>query len=182
MPKYSFQRVDPLSQEEVKAMMNQSEDDMKSLIAFLYLYGTRIGEALALRKVDFKVWPRSLTVNILVEKKKASTAPILWKHPLTVKINDGNRFYLEAILARLGMVSEGKIWSMNRRTAWRKIHRINPQCAPHIFRHTRMRRLVEKGADSLALQDWAGWADSRPASNYLGLSGNTAKRFSGKID
>lgn len=155
---------------------------MKSLMCFLYLYGTRIGEALKLQKKDFKIWAKSLTVEIEVEKKKASTAPILWRHPLTVRSLPSNAYYMQVLLTQLGMVSQGKIWSMNRRTAWRKIHRLNPQCSPHIFRHTRNRRLSERGADALDLMDWNGWADARPASNYLGLTGNRARKFSGKID
>jgi integrase len=182
MPKYGFQRKEPLSPDEVKGMIHATDSiPMKALIAFLYLYGVRIGEALKLTKLDFNVYARSIKVTIQVEKRK-QTGPILWKHPLTVKIRPENDLFIQAILAHLGMVSEGKIWRMNRTTAWRKIHRLNPQCSPHIFRHTRNRRLVDRGADAIALMDWNGWSDTRPAANYLGLSGNTAKRFSGKID
>ena len=154
---------------------------LRSLMAFLYLYGVRIGEALRMTKPDFKILKRGLTATIHIEKKR-QTGPILNRHPLTVYSSPTNLYFMEVILTQLGMVSEGKIWHMNRRTVWRKIHRLNPQCSPHIFRHTRNRRLVDKGADALVLMDWNGWSDTRPAANYLGLSGNTAKRFSSKID
>jgi integrase len=183
MPRYSFQRKEPMTPEEVKGMIEATDSPaLKSLMAFLYLYGARIGEALRLQKSDFRILRTSVTVNIQVEKKKQTTAPILWKHPLTVKVRPENDYFVQAILAQLGMVSQGYIWRMSRKTAWRKIHRLNPMCSPHIFRHTRNRRLVDKGADALALMDWNGWSDTRPAANYLGLSGNTALRFSGKID
>lgn len=164
--------------------MIESSDSLpiRSLICFLYLFGSRIGECLKLTKSDFKTLKHSLTANIQVEKKKQTTAPILWKHPLTVKFRLENDFFVQPILTQLGMVSEGKIWRMNRKTVWRKIHQLNPQCSPHIFRHTRARRLVEKGASSIVLMDWFAWSDIRPASNYLGVSGKTAEKFSGKID
>lgn len=183
MPKYSFQRKDPLAPLEVQIMIEATDDiRIKSLVAFLYLYGTRITEALRLTKSDFKITKNMVTANIQVEKKKQTTAPILWKHPLTVRHNPANYFFVQVLLTQLGMVSEGKIWRLSRYTAWRKIHRLNSQCSPHIFRHTRNRRLVEKGADAIVLMDWNGWADMRPAANYLGLSGSSAKKFSGKID
>src|ERR1700687_3938626 len=103
MPKYSFQRKDPMTPEEVKGMMDATDSmPMISLMAFLYLYGTRIGEPLKLQKADFKVWLKSLTVNIQVEKKRQTKSPILWKHPLTVKIRPENDFFVQAILAPLG--------------------------------------------------------------------------------
>lgn len=155
---------------------------LRALIAFLYLYGCRIGECLRLQKTDFVIHKRDIRANIEVEKKRATTAPILWKHPLEVRLSPANDFFYQTLLGHLNQIKEGKVWRFSRMTAWRKIHRLNPQCSPHIFRHTRNRRLVDKGADSLALMDWNGWSDPRPAANYLGLSGNTARKFSGKID
>ena len=172
-----------MTPEEVRVMIEEaSTQGMKALIAFLYLYGTRISEALKLEKKDFTILVKTLRVSIEVEKKKQATAPIAWKHPLEIKTTDGNAFFVGILRDHLGMVSEGKIWKVSRWTAARKIKKLNAQCSPHIFRHTRNRRLAEKGADAIVLMDWNGWADTRPASNYLGLSGKSAKRFSGKID
>lgn len=183
MPKYSFQRQAPLSPEEVRAMIEGSDSVVfKALLAFLYLYGCRIGEALKVKKSDFKLLKQRLRVEIEVEKKR-NTGPILFKHPLEVKELPTNVFFLEKIMAHIvTLPQDARVFKMNRKTAWRKIHRLNPQCSAHIFRHTRLRRLADRGADALVLMDVAGWADTRPAGNYLGLSGNLARRFSGKID
>ena len=177
MPKYSYRR-DPLTPQEVGHIIEEMDTPgMKALVAFLYLYGTRISEALKLERKDFVILKKGLKVNIHQEKKRTGS-PLLYSHQLTVR---GPSPYVHYIVDHLGMVSEGKIWPISRTTAWRKIHRVIP-ISPHFFRHTRASRLAEQTDNPFVLVDWFGWANANPAARYIQMSGRLASRLSDKVD
>ena len=179
MPKYSYRRDDVLDREEVSKMIEAEPDpSFKSLIAFLYVFGCRISEALALEKKDVKLLKRTMNVRLLTLKKRdrGTTTP----HRLNVARLDSP--FLDVFLARLGMVSEGKIWKMNRKTVWRHIKKVNPNCSPHLFRHTRATRFALAGAEMSEMWAWFDWSDMNTGAKYIHASGRLAAKLSGKID
>lgn len=179
MPRYKFQRQDILTKDEVAKMIEQAETPgLKALIAFLYLFGCRVSEALNVTKDDVKIYDKTMTVRLLTLKRKEHGAVVPSRKD-TAKLTSP---FVEVFLAHLGMVSEGKIWRMSRVTAWRKIKKLNPQCSPHIFRHTRATKFAEVTENAFVMQDWFGWADLNTALKYIHLSGRGAAKLADKID
>ena len=190
MPRYNFTREDVLSQEEVQEMLDKARVNwVKALIAMLYIYGCRVNEALHMRRRDFSIVDGQLHANIPVSKKGKQQQGAFDKsrHILRVSLEAPFMKYLTDYLATIVEPDEyvwqiGGTWKSASTTAWREIKALNPKCTPHIFRHTRLTKLALKGASALALQDWAGWKDTRPAQNYLHLSGKLAKEFADQVD
>ena len=165
--------------EEVQKMIEEATfPGLKSLIAFLYLYGVRVGEALRLEKKDFVIGSKSLKVHVPVEKKRV-TGTLIFRHNLAVTLKAP---FMSHITDALAQAPEGQIWPRSRKTYWRKIHRLNPTLSPHFFRKNRATKLAERTDNVFALVDWFGWADARPATRYVQMSGRLAARLSDKVD
>jgi integrase len=176
--KYGYKR-DVLTQDEVRKAIEEAENlALKALIAFLYLYGTRISEALGMEKKDFDVFARSVRARITLLKKRQSGSPLIAMHRVSVGTNAP---FIAYLVEYLNLVQEGKLWRFSRMTAWRKIHRLL-SVSPHFFRHTRATRLAEKTDNPFVLVDWFGWANANPATKYIQMSGRLAARLSDKVD
>lgn len=179
MPKYGFKREDILSREEVQKMIDLEEDlSFKALIAFIYIFGCRISEALNVKKEDVKLNPKTLSVKLLTLKTKDRGPTV----PKRVNVASLDAPFMGLFLHQLGMVSEGKLWHFGRVTAWRHIKKLNPNCSPHIFRHTRATKFALAGAEITDMWAWFGWKDMNTASKYIHASGRLAAKLSGKID
>lgn len=177
MPKYSYQR-DPLTQKEVgEAILALDTMPFRALIAFLYLWGTRISEALRMEKADFKILKTGVKAHIKIEKKKKGS-PLISAHDIQVGLNAP---FISELVSYLNQAPEGKLWRFGRMTAWRKIQRALG-VSPHFFRHTRASRLAEKTDNPFVLVDWFGWANANPATRYIQMSGRLAARLSNKIE
>lgn len=178
MPKYSFSRQDILTMQEVESMIKEASPELQALIAFLYLWGARIGEALSLTAEDFTKSPRRLKARILTEKVRVE-GPIREQHrSVAVDLSSPFTPYLLEYVSS----HHGKLWGFSRVTAWRKLKRLNPQCSPHIFRHTRATKLASRTNNPYALMAFFGWSDLRPAMRYIHASGTLALSLSSKID
>jgi len=70
----------------------------------------------------------------------------------------------------------------NRVLAWRAIKKLNPTIYPHLFRHTRLTRLAEKGATAAQLMTWAGWKNIKMAATYVQRSEKLIEDLADKID
>ena len=179
MPRYSFKR-DPLTPDEVAKMISEAETPpLRALIVCLWLWGLRVGEALNLEKKDFTIYKRSVTLHIALEKKRKNTGPLIASHNINIKRTSP---HAEILIAYLTSVSDGKVFPMSRWTARRQIKKLLSECSPHFFRHSRASRLAGKTDNVLELVDWFGWADPRPAMNYVQMSGRLAARLSNKVD
>ncbi|MCD6360244.1 MAG: tyrosine-type recombinase/integrase [Armatimonadetes bacterium] len=159
---------------------------LKALIAFLYLFGVRITEALMLRRGDFSISGGKLVVRLRLLKKRKKSGPFADFHILRVSLEAP---FIQHILYYLrGMEPDQRVWPLAenknyaRWKAWNEIKRLNRKCTPHIFRHSRLTKLALKGADAPVLMDWAGWSDPRPAGRYLHMSGSLAEKFADKVD
>ena len=178
MPRYSYKR-DPLTPEEIGTMVSGADTPtFRALIIVLWLYGMRIGEALALQKKDFTFHKRSMTLHIALEKKREDGSPLIAAH--NVKLSDNAPYY--AILSEYILAApEGRLFPMSRTTAWRHVKKLLNECSPHFFRHSRASRLAAETDNILELVDWFGWADPRPAMRYIQMSGRFASRLSEKV-
>lgn len=183
MGKYTYVRHDILDKAEVEGMINRAPRLwIKAAIAILYLTGARVGEVLRLKKSDFTINPDKITIRLYTEKKRGG--PIVEPHrrisiptnaPFVVHILR----YLDAIRDPDALLFPlGSTLESSRRLMFRAIKRLNPLSSPHLFRHTRMTKLAMKGADEIALVEWAGWADGRPAWKYLHTAGKKAEQLS----
>jgi site-specific recombinase XerD len=153
---------------------------MKALLVFLYLFGARVSEALKLKRENFWVEGKYLAVEIPLSKKRKNKGPTIPTHILRVNINSP---FMEILLKFLeNKEMNEKLWSFSRIKVWRTIKKFLSNCSPHFFRHSRLRKLAEKGATELHLMDWAGWSDTRPASEYIKLSGRFARQFADEVE
>lgn len=177
MGKYSFSREDVLSVPEVQGMIDHAGPEYRALIAFLYLWGARIGEALDMTTEDFTKSDTEIKARILTEKLR-SKGPIREQHR-TVPIALSSPFtpYLLEYLSS----SAGRLWPFSRVTAWRKIKRLNPNCSPHVFRHTRATKLAMETNSPYALASFFGWSDLRQAMKYIHASGSLAASLADKV-
>lgn len=177
MPKYSFSRQDVLTPQEVQGMIEAASPELQGLLAFLYLWGARIGEALSMSAEDFTHHRKVLKARIKTEKLRQE-GPILGTYRnVPIALSAPFTPYL------LGFIDgkQGRLWRMNRVTYWRRIKKLNPLCTAHIFRHTRATRLAEETNDPLALQAFFGWADLRMAMKYIHASGTLSARLAYKV-
>src|SRR4029077_8306387 len=80
MPRYTFKRDSEINEVEARAMINKAEPQgVKALIAFIYLYGCRIAEAVGkkpfddipgMKLKDFELTEKQLIAKIAIEKKR----------------------------------------------------------------------------------------------------------------
>ena len=184
MPEYKFDRKEPTDEAEMRqtlAAMNKPW--LKSLVVFLYLIGPRISEALMMKRKDFWIEGDQLVTRIYVLKKrsKAKTAYEDNAHVLHLSLN--SPFLKEVLLPYIEAIAEpeARVWRHSRQWSWACLKKANPKISPHIFRHDRLTKLALAGADAFTIQDWAGWADVRPASSYVHASGQLAAKFADKL-
>ena len=180
------QQDSPLSFEEVKDMVERAKPEVKELIAFLYLTGCRISEALRVKVED--VWLEGddracFRIPILKTGKggkhviKVSrNAPFLglilekWRH------KNVNNQITEPLFFFSSNLNSARVM------AWRKIKKLNPRVYPHLFRHTRLTRLAEKGATASQLQAWAGWESIKMADIYVRRTARMIEDLADKVD
>lgn len=181
MPIYKYKRKTYLSKSEVATMIyNAHEPWLKSLIAFLYLFGARITEALRLVPEDFKFEGNNLFVRIGILKRHSDKGPIEPAHILKISREAP---FMELLSQYVLAKRPGeKVWRQHRGHVWRKIKQLNAKCSPHFFRHSRIFHLAELGATEADLMDWAGWSDPRPAGRYIKATGRLAHKYSDRID
>lgn len=188
MPRYTFQREEILSQREVAGMIAKAKKSwLKALVAFCYIFGPRITEALRLKRRNFSVEGNNLIVNIGVLKRRQAgpfkDMPHLLRADLKTPFIDHLLTWVKKIEKPDDLVWPlARTWAYARWRAWHEIKRLNPNCSPHIFRHTRLTKLALKEASGPDLMDWAGWADMRPAARYLHAGGKLAGKYADKID
>ncbi len=188
MPKYKFAREDVVSAEELAETLTKTRKLwLKALISFCYIFGPRIMEALKLKKQDFQIDGKRLSVKIGVLKRRQKGPFKDMPHVLHADLNTP---FLEHVVAWLKKVEHpddflwplAHSWSRARVRAWEEMKKLNPTLTPHVLRHSRLTKLALRGADGPALMDWAGWADMRPAPRYLHISGRLAEKYADKID
>jgi len=173
---------DILSLESVKTMVDLADIEVKALIGFLYLFGCRISEALQVKTDDLWVDENNrLNARIMVLKNKQ-----LGRHVLKISMNSP---FVDIILSYKAQKQAGELmWNFSqnlksaRVIAHRKIKKLNERAYPHLFRHTRLTKLAERGASPIQIQIWAGWSDITPADVYVRKSAQMIEDLADKIE
>lgn len=144
-------------------MQSKAEPWVKTLFVYLYYYGVRISEALAVVVEDFVVSEddelKYLSVTSLTLKNPTQDSRVLWV-PMTQP-------YIQELLGYIKYKDTGKLWSYSRQWARVKLQQTLPWITPHGFRHNRLDDFAQKGENPYALKSWAGWSDIRPGDSYV---------------
>lgn len=186
MPEIKVERENILTEMEIEAMIYKAKEaSTRGLIAFLWLFGVRISEALSLRFKDIRVGESYVIVRIRVKKRrKKSGLPFIHE----VKIKRTARFmdfFVSYLKHRryVGDVDDDRlVFNFSRSTAWRRIKKLNPDSWLHLFRHSRLTMLAEKGATPAQLMIFAGWSDTRPTGAYLHRTKQMIDDLADKVD
>jgi len=148
----------------------------KSLLAFLYYFGTRISEALRLRKTDFEIRQDVLVINCPALKGGE-------RLPLEIGLDLP---FVNLIIKQVEKTRKTKmnptrlVWNMHRTTAWRMIKRsMGEKYYPHFFRLNRATQFLSDPTTTIIdMKSWFGWQSVSTIDSYMGLSrrGVTAGR------
>jgi integrase len=183
MPEYKFKRKDLTSLEEVRSMIARARWDwLKALIAFLYLYGCRISEALKLQRRNVWIEDEYLVAQIGVLKRRSGKGPYE-NVPHLIHVSTDAPFVKDVIIPYLERIRDpdAKLFPRTRQLVWTRLKELNPLVSPHVFRHDRLMKLALAGASEAQLMDWAGWTDPRPAGNYIRSTGRLAQELAEKV-
>jgi len=185
MPRYKFKRREITTVAEVRDMIERARWDwLRALIAFLYLFGCRISEALNLRRKDVWVEGSYLVAKIGVLKRRKEARGPYENVPHLIHVSLNAPFVKDVIIPYIEKIEdyERRLWPYTRQLVWMRLKELNPFVSPHVFRHDRLMKLAMKGATELQLMDWAGWSDPRPAENYIRATGRLAMELADKVD
>jgi len=185
MPKYKFKRRELTTEAEVRDMIIRARWQwLKALIAFLYLFGCRVSEALNLYRKDVWVEGNYLVAKIGVLKRRRERRGPYENIPHLIHVSLNAPFVKEVLLPYLNKIDDPnrKLWGKSRQLVWLRLKELNPLISPHVFRHDRLMKLAMKGATEAQLMDWAGWSDPRPAGRYIRATGRLAAELADKVD
>jgi integrase len=185
MPKYKFKRQEISTQSEIGFMIqNETREWLKALIAFLYLFGCRITEALNLKKRQVWVEEGYIVAQIGVLKRRNDTKGPYENMPHLIHVTVNAPFARTVLIPYLTSVTENeaRLWPHCRQLVWLRLKGLNGLICPHVFRHDRLMKLALRGATEAELMDWAGWTDTRPAGSYIRATGRLAVKMADKID
>lgn len=185
MPKYKFKRKEISTEDEIRQMIERSRWEwLKSLMAFIYLFGCRISEALNLVRQNVWVERNYLVAQIGVLKRRRERSGPYENIPHLLHVTLKAPFIEDILLPYLKGIPnrKQKLWPKSRQLVWLRIKQLNKQISPHVFRHDRLMKLALKGATEAELMDWAGWSDPRPAGNYIRATGRLAAKLADKVE
>ena len=150
---------------EIFAEQEGKDLEIASLVAFLWLAGCRISEALAVKREDVKMDEDYVYVTITPLKQWTKTKEGTKKRLIPVSLVFPRKktiFTRLMIEQTLATVVGHNLWDMARETAWRHIVALNSKVYPHIFRHSRATHLADRGLGDAQMKRWFGWS---PKSN-----------------
>jgi len=185
LPEYKYKRLELTTEAEVRLMIQKARWFwLKALIAFLYLYGCRITEALNMQKRHIWTDGTYLIAQIGVLKRRREKKGPYESLPHLIHVNLNSPFIQDALVPYLMSISDSdlRLWRYSRQLVWRRLKELNQLTSPHLFRHDRLMKLALKGATEAELMDWAGWSDPRPAADYIRPTGRLAANMADKID
>lgn len=139
-------------------MQSPAEPWVKALFIFLYYFGVRISEALAVQSSDVEVLDDLVHVTVVTLKNKTQDSRRLWVPVDAPYVG----YFLSYVKQRDGV----KLWGYSRQWARVKLQEVYPWITPHGFRHNRLDDFAQDDFTPFALKSWAGWSDVRPAESY----------------
>lgn len=166
--------LDMIARSRIEFSNDNKFNEMASLISFLWMTGARISEALAVKREDIKADKDYLYVTITPLKRWKRTKEGIKKDLFTISLPLPRKdsIFTKIIIQHLSTLNpEELMWDMDRRTAWRKITKLNPKIHLHTFRHSRATHFSNKGITEEKMKKWFGWAKGSPmASRYVNYS------------
>jgi len=185
MPKYKFKRTEITTEEEVRDMIQRAKEPwLKAIIAFLYVFGCRISEAIKIRRKDVWIEGNYLVARIGVLKRKKEKRGPYVNIPHLLHVNLNSPFVHDILLPYINSIEDRneRLFPRTRQLVWLRLKELNQLISPHVFRHDRLMKLALKGASEAQLMDWAGWSDPRPAQHYIRATGRLARQLADKVD
>jgi len=181
MPLLTKKRENILGRVEVEDMIENAHCLRdKAMISILYILGCRITEALNIKKDDIILQIDDMVSFRIRALKRRDASGVEYSHKITV-VKDTP--FMENILAYIDTISyEDKLFDISRVHAWRIIDKLNKNAWCHLFRHTRLTKLAEKGASPFQLQTWAGWKSIKNADSYVQKSDKLILDLANKVD
>jgi integrase len=156
-----------LTDDEVRRLVNASEEPFRTLVVAGMMTGCRYGELAALLAVDFN----ADVGTVFIRESKAGKSRHVY---LT---DEGKAFFVRAATGKGGA---DLLLPRKGKTAWGKSHqgrpmteacdqaKIDPPIGFHILRHTYASRLVMQGADLIVVARQLGHADTRMVEKHYG--------------
>lgn len=142
----------------------------RALLLVLLNYGLRISEALAVRWDEVDWDRREITFHVLKRWKRAKDGTrrrqdVQSTEPLYPVVET-------ALLACRGAGSTGRIWPINRRSAWRAFDLMCrragvPHYRVHDLRHTRATQIAEVSRDPFLVRDMLRHASVATSNVYV---------------
>jgi integrase/recombinase XerD len=181
MPKKDKKLPEVLTREEVKNLINSS-DNRKSrlIISFLYSSGLRVSELVNLKKEDLDFNERTGWVR----KGKGSKDRIF-------TISQGLSDELKQFIEEKGQ-DGAYLFSKNKPLTTRNIQKIikgtreragiNKRITPHTLRHSFATHLLEGGTDIRVIQAMLGHASLNTTQVYTHISSDQIKKVSNPLD
>lgn len=168
-----------LSKQEVMEMISRTYGfwdsekarEIASLIAFLWRTGSRISEALAVKREDVKISNGFLNLTIY-PLKQSSKNVFPSTLPFRVYSDEKKNFFNRLIIVQAKATQPKQyLWCFARNTAWEYLTRLKPDIYPHMFRHSRATIMADHGANEVQLKKWFRWAvKSNMPSRYVNFS------------
>lgn len=158
-----------LTKGEVDVMIDTTEQDqIKVLIAILYLTGHRVSEVLQLKKEDITFVNKRMNIKLIVEKRREYFEHTIWFNIERTPYIDLIKSYVYSLKDnQLLFESEYSDTHITRQYVGRILRSLNPRVHPHLFRHTRATRLANLGYTEFQIQNWFGWKSSGQATGYV---------------
>ena len=172
MPIVKTKRKDILRKKEIETLLKKASPEMQCLIAFLWAFGKRISEVLALNREDVFVANEFLHVRFQVLKKRKKGERYLKRltlnHPAT-----------RHILSYVETMHEGSLFpSMTRQLAWYYLKKLSKQIYPHLFRKSLATEMSERSYTVQQLMSWFDWSEPKVAMEYVSRGPGLTKELS----
>ncbi|MCM8786852.1 MAG: site-specific integrase [Candidatus Omnitrophica bacterium] len=167
MPKIKTIREDIISEKELRETINRARsNEIKVLIAILYLTGARISEVKSIRAKDIEIDEDCWYIEMITLKQRKKE----WQIPIKRRLKLVREVLFEKIilpyLKAMGFKENEFIFSKTRQYYYKEIKFANPNMYPHLFRHTLATVLSER-VDPYSLKEWFGWKKLETSLRYV---------------
>jgi integrase len=155
-PKHYEPPVTPLSDDQMRALMDEARTDDEQLLLRLLATGMRVHELAALRWDDID-FARGIA---LLRVTKGRRPRLVYLDPAAL-----------ALLDRTPR-TDARVMPVNTQTIRNRLGRIARRCKlprthPHLLRHTWASAFYRKTKDPIALQQLGGWSNQRSMQRYI---------------
>jgi integrase len=124
VPEYKFKRKEISTEAEIREMIVKARWEwLKALIAFLYLFGCRITEALNLKKHNVWIEGNNVVAQIGVLKRRKEKRGPYENLPHLIHVSVNSPFVMDVLMPYLDKITEqeAKIFPRSRQLAWKRM-------------------------------------------------------------